>query len=416
MSNIRLVRIVLALSSLLLASICAAQQKATTSQQTPASAQNPATTSPGGGPDIIANCLNAQPGQLVVFGNSRPPNIVVCNSGIYEALPYGSGPIGILNPNPIAALDVTGATNTSLYYEIGGNRVLGVSDNLNTFVGIGAGANLQSSENSFFGYYAGNATTTGFNNTFVGSSAGSQNTTGGYNTFVGADIGVYGSNGSGNTFIGDGAGVDNLTGSQNIFVGLGAGEYNTLGNNNIYIGNLGSSTTMESSTIRIGGNGGGGYGPQTAAYIAGVYGSTSSSGIPVYINPDGQLGTSPSSLRFKEQVRDMGDATNAMMKLRPVTFLYKPEFDKGERTLQYGLIAEEVAKVYPELVAYDNDGRPYSVRYQHLATMLLNEVQKQYHRAEAEAQLIMTQEQKIDELEQRLSRLERLVPQTIAQK
>jgi Chaperone of endosialidase len=112
----------------------------------------------------------------------------------------------------------------------------------------------------------------------------------------------------------------------------------------------------------------------------------------------------------------MGDSTSALMKLRPVTFLYKSEYDKGPRTLQYGLIAEEVAKVYPELVAYDNDGQPYTVRYQYITTMLLNEVQKQYRKAEAEAQVITAQGQKIDELEQRLSRLESLIPQTMAQK
>ena len=77
----------------------------------------------------------------------------------------------------------------------------------------------------------------------------------------------------------------------------------------------------------------------------------------------------------------MGDSSSALMKLRPVTFLYKPEYDKGPRTLQYGLIAEEVAEVYPDLVAYDPEGKPYTVKYQYLTTMLLNEVQKQYHRA-----------------------------------
>ena len=108
------------------------------------------------------------------------------------------------------------------------------------------------------------------------------------------------------------------------------------------------------------------------------------------------------------------------MKLRPVTFFYKPEYAKGERTLQYGLIAEEVAKVYPELVAYDNDGRPYTVRYQYITTMLLNEVQKQYHRAEAQAEVNKAQEQEIAGLKQqlqvqnatlqeRLSRVEALV-------
>ena len=139
----------------------------------------------------------------------------------------------------------------------------------------------------------------------------------------------------------------------------------------------------------------------------------------MYINSLGQLGTLTSSRRFKEQIRDMGDSSNALMMLRPVTFLYKPEYNKGQRTLQYGLIAEEVADVYPDLVAYDPDGKPYTVKYQYLTTMLLNEVQKQYRRAEAEAEVIKSQEQRIGELEQRLSRLEKLVTnqdRVIAQK
>jgi hypothetical protein len=81
-----------------------------------------------------------------------------------------------------------------------------------------------------------------------------------------------------------------------------------------------------------------------------------------------------------------------------VTFLYKPEYDKGQRTLQYGLIAEEVAEVYPDLVAYEPDGKPYTVKYQYLTTMLLNEMQKQYHRAEAEANVISTQRDEIQSL------------------
>jgi septal ring factor EnvC (AmiA/AmiB activator) len=103
-----------------------------------------------------------------------------------------------------------------------------------------------------------------------------------------------------------------------------------------------------------------------------------------------------------------------------VTFVYKPEYQNGERTLQYGLIAEEVAEVYPELVAYDSDGQPYSVRYQYLSTMLLNEMQKQYRRAETEAEQIAAQQQEIESLKQqlqlqngavqeRLSRLEKVL-------
>ena len=98
----------------------------------------------------------------------------------------------------------------------------------------------------------------------------------------------------------------------------------------------------------------------------------------------------------------MADSTNALMNLRPVTFLYKPEYDKGSRTLQYGLIAEEVAKVYPELVAYDNDGKPYTVRYQYLAPMLLNEVQKQYRRAEEQSEIVATQQLQIKAQQQQV--------------
>jgi hypothetical protein len=366
--------------------------------------------------------------------------------------------IGVGTTTPAAALDVNGNINTAMTYQIGTSTVLSVGnpDPFSVFLGVSAGSgsgngntflggvagfnNSTGSANTFTGVAAGYSSTTGSVNTFTGYNAGEFNTTGNSNTFTGGYSGIQNTTGSGNTFIGDFAGWENRTGSNNTAVGYGAGydttgdgntfigasagpgtpyggfKNNTFigygsgnrlfnGSNNIYIGNKGSQ--QESNAIRIGD-------PtvHTAAYIAGIYGATTSGGLPVYINSNGQLGTSPSALRFKQQVRDMGDSTNALMKLRPVTFFYKPEYDKGERTLQYGLIAEEVAKVYPELVAYDNDGQPYSVRYQYLTTMLLNEVQKQYRRAETEAKVI-------EELEQRLSRLEKLVGsqlQTVAQK
>jgi len=117
------------------------------------------------------------------------------------------------------------------------------------------------------------------------------------------------------------------------------------------------------------------------------------------------------------------------MAVRPVTFLYKPEYDKGERTLQYGLIAEEVAKVYPELVAYDSDGKPYTVRYSHLAPMLLNQWQKQHAvvavqqdvikaqrgQVNAQRQQITVQEQRISELEAPLTSVGTMM-KTVAQK
>src|ERR1035437_5868390 len=450
--------IAFALSTLLLASICSAQQTASTSQHTAPKAGNPAnTTTLVGGPDTVVNCVQAQVGRIAMFTAGAVSSGILCNSGIYEAQPYGTGAIGILNPHPVSALYVTGATNTSLYYQIGGSTVLsigspadqnlfvGVAAGLNNvagfgqntyvgyaagvhndrgtqnaFFGTGAGGLNAESGNTFLGAYAGANSVQGSNSTFVGGLAGYVSS-GQSNTFVGGLAGNNNTTGSENTYIGGGAGSANSSGSYNMFIGTGAGNNSTTGSSDVYVSRPGCAyPCSENNTIRIGTQGTGN-GQQNVTYIAGIYGSTSSSGVPVYVNSSGQLGTSPSSLRFKEQIRNMGDSTNALMKLRPVTFLSKPEYANGERTLQYGLLAEEVAKVYPELVAYDNDGQPYNVRYQYITTMLLNEVQKQYHRAEAEAKVITAQEQKIDsqqqqidQMQQRLSRLEMLIRTPVA--
>jgi hypothetical protein len=336
-------------------------------------------------------------------------------------------------------------------YEIGGNSVVRIGNplGLNLFLGTGAGSsNATGSDNVFSGYQAGFANSTGGGNVFSGYQAGYTNGTGGNNVFSGDQTGYSNTNGKFNAFIGyqagysnttasnntaygSEAGYSNMTGCCNAFFGTEAGYYtsglynaffgylagynNTTGSSNLYIANSGPAPGPESNTIRIGTQGTGS-GQQSAAYIAGIAGSTVT-GVAVYVDTTtGQLGVASSSLRFKQQVQDMGDSTDALMKLRPVTFLYKPEYANGDRTLQYGLIAEEVAKIYPELVAYGNDGKPYTVRYQYLSTMLLNEVQKQYRRAESEANVIATQQEqiksqdtKIGELEQRLSRLESLI-------
>jgi hypothetical protein len=143
----------------------------------------------------------------------------------------------------------------------------------------------------------------------------------------------------------------------------------------------------------------------------------------VYVNSNGQLGTLTSSLRVKEQVRDMGDTSSRLFQLRPVTFYYKPRFDDGLHTLQYGLIAEEVAKVYPDMVAYDKEGQPYTVKYQYLAPMLLNELQKQHAVVTTQQEVIKTQQEQVNtqrqqieslqkqnsKFQERLSRLESLI-------
>ncbi len=150
-------------------------------------------------------------------------------------------------------------------------------------------------------------------------------------------------------------------------MGSGAGSaYTGTESSNILIGANG--TAGESSVIRIGGS-------QTTAYIAGISGVTSSGGVAVYINSSGQLGTVVSSRRFKEDIHDLGNESRVLMSLRPVSFKYKPMYDaSGEQ--QYGLIAEEVAEVAPQLVVYDAEGQPQTVKYHLVDAMLLNEFQR----------------------------------------
>ena len=117
---------------------------------------------------------------------------------------------------------------------------------------------------------------------------------------------------------------------------------------------------------------------------------TATGGVAVYINSNGQLGTLTSSKRFKKDIRDIGDTSDRLMSLRPVSFRYNEAAENGERPLQYGLIAEEVAKVYPDLVQYDRQGKPFTVYYHLLTPMMLNELQKAHHRLETQQTEIAT--------------------------
>jgi len=170
--------------------------------------------------------------------------------------------------------------------------------------------------------------------------------------------------------------ASNTTGSNNIAEGYHAGFNLTTGSNNIDIGSPG--VAAESGVIRIG-TITGTTSTQSAAYIAGVYGvKTATAGTAVFIDSSGQLGTVSSSIRYKEDVQPMAEASDRLLKLRPVKFRYKKADASGEKPIQYGLIAEEVAEVYPELVVRDAmSGRIDGVRYEELAPMLLNELQQQ---------------------------------------
>lgn len=182
--------------------------------------------------------------------------------------------------------------------------------------------------------------------------------------------------GSGNIAVGQGALAGNVTGNNNIGIG---GASNVVRSDNIEIGNLGLAS--DSGTIRIGTDQPTlGHGAQTSFFAAGIRGVTTANNdaIPVMIDSTGQLGTVSSSRRFKEDIAEMGDASRGLMDLRPVTYRYKQPFADGSKPIQYGLIAEEVAEVYPDLVAHSFNGQIETVKYQVLDSILLNEVQKQH--------------------------------------
>jgi hypothetical protein len=188
-------------------------------------------------------------------------------------------------------------------------------------------------------------------------------------------------------FVGDGSGLTNVNASELTYTVAG----------NIDIGT--GATSGDNGIIRIGTPG-----TQTNAFITGIYGVTAASGVAVYVTSSNQLGVLTSSRKFKEDIQSMDAASDALLALRPVTYRYKPEIDPAG-VPQFGLVAEEVEKVNPDLVAHDAQGRPYTVRYEAVNAMLLNEFLKEHRRVEA-------QSAKIDELTQRLERLEKLMSQT----
>jgi uncharacterized coiled-coil protein SlyX len=221
--------------------------------------------------------------------------------------------------------------------------------------------------------------TVGSNNVGNGATALSNNTVGTDNTADGAFALVNNVTGNFNTADGTNALVHNTTGNNNIAVGFSAGDNLTTGDNNIEIGAEGLAD--ESNTIRIGAN-------QRQTFIAGVRGATTANanGIPVVIDSAGQLGTLSSSRRFKKEIKPMDKTSEAILALKPVTFRYKN--DKAG-TPQFGLIAEEAGEVNPDLVVRDDHGEIYTVRYEAVNAMLLNEFLKQHRKAqEQEASIV----------------------------
>jgi hypothetical protein len=317
-------------------------------------------------------------------------------------------------------LDESGCHNTAtgedaLYSDTSGsyNTATGFSSLFSNTTGNNSTAfgfqslysNTTGIDNAASGYQSLYKNTTGTFNTASGSGALYGNTTADYSTASGYQA-LYNSNGGSNTATGYQAlyantsggnntatGLhslaSNTTGGSNVAVGWHAGYNLTTGSNNIDISNVG--VAAEGGVIRIGTTG-----TQTKTYLAGIYG-TSVSGSAVMVSPSGQLGVVVSSERFKTDIVPMGSDTEKLQALRPVMFHLKTD-PHGD--MHYGLIAEEVAKVYPELVVRDETGRIDGVHYDELAPMLLNEMQEQQKLQAARA---AAQDAKIAQLQEQLS-------------
>jgi len=334
----------------------------------------------GGGTDALVNVT---------------PGVPNPSSGINNTA-YGASALGG---------NTTGADNTAYGASALGSNTTGTN---NTAVGVNALlSNTEGGANTGVGAFALLSNTEGTNNTAFGDSALTSNTAGTHNSALGAfalqsntegdsntafgDSALGSSTGNSNAAFGDSAllnngagngntafGTDalhNSTGNNNIAVGSEAGVKLTSGNNNIYLGHLGRAS--EAKTMRLGR-------VQTRTFIAGIVGIPLN-GSMVLIDSNGQLGVPVSSARYKHAIQGMGERSRGVFKLRPVTFRYKQDA-QGQR--QYGLIAEEVAKVYPELVTKGADGKVESVQYHELIPLLLNEVQQQQQALRVQAQQV----------------------------
>ena len=339
---------------------------------------------------------------VIRIGNSNHSTAYIAGvSGVTTGLPAqpvvidANGQLGTSSPTSVATLQITsdsyqntaiGPTNlgqnqpsggdpgTGQANTAGGTYALASNTTGQTNTAFGTQSmylNTTGSVNNAFGQNAMWSNTTGSSNNAFGGSALYSNTTGSNNTAFGAAA-LAPNQGSNNTAVGYAAFVSKIAGDSNVAIGYQAGVNLQSGSSNIYINTYGGSAT-ESGVIRIGD------GNQTQTFISGIWGATpGATQAGVLIDNNGQLGTMLSSRRYKEDIQPMADASERLLKLRPVTFRYKKPNAQGEKPVQYGLIAEEVAEVFPELVVYNKEGKPETVAYHLLASLLLNELQKEH--------------------------------------
>ena len=276
------------------------------------------------------------------------------------------------------------------------------------------------------------ANTLGFENTGVGAGALLINSAGVANTATGAFALFSNTGGQSNTATGDRALFSNTSANDNTAMGNSALGSNTTGGGNTAVGSTALASSTGSGNVALGSNAGAnvttasnvtcigsvGLNTDNSCFIARIFGATSTGGIAVVVNSDGKLGTPPSSRRFKEGIEPMESASETVYALKPVIFRYKREIDPA-RTAQFGLVAEDVEKVNPDLVVRDKEGKTYSVRYDQVNAMLLNEFLKEHRKVEEQGAAIARQrtdfQTKIDRLEGIIVRQQRRLDEQAAQ-
>jgi Chaperone of endosialidase len=267
--------------------------------------------------------------------------------------------------------------------------------------------NTDGDHNTANGWHALLSNTTGAGNTATGAGVLLSNTTGQNNTATGFNALNSNTEGQGNTADGIGALAFNTTGQYNTAVGFSALQFNTTGNDNSAIGALslvanttgrrnvalgvraGQNVITADNVICIGYNVSG-ENVSDSCYIGNIFNKASVGGAAVFVNANGKLGISTSSRRFKERITPMEEASEALFGLKPVTFRYKKEIDSAG-TSQFGLVAEDVENVNPDLVVRDKEGKAYSVRYDQVNAMLLNEFLKEHCKVQEQGATIAQQ-------------------------
>jgi trimeric autotransporter adhesin len=321
---------------------------------------------------------------------------LVQNTQAVNPPPDGDYPGGNTAEGENALLSLTtGTYNTAAGYL---SLLSNAANSFNTAIGAGTLLANTADNNTATGAGALLNNTTGDSNTANGTFALFDNTIGGGNTANGFAALGNNTTSSFNTANGANALLNNTTGGDgNTAIGYQALNNNTTGSGNIALGAFsGNAITTADQVICIGA-GLAGANEDNSCFIGEIFGVTSSNGTPVFINSNHKLGTSTSSKRFKEDIKPMDNASERLFSLKPVTFRYKEDIDP-DRKAQFGLVAEDVEKINPDLVVRDKEGKAYSVRYDQVNAMLLNEFLKEHRKNEEQGVTIAQLQKQIEAL------------------